>query len=84
MGMIPNQWMYCTLDGWRTISRWEQEMAAYPVCEFDPVHYYGVVGPDVQRFDRRRCGEFELTGTAVATLPNEIGRAGFDLVPRSP
>ncbi len=49
-------------------------MPSCPICEVELMAYFGMVRPDVQRFDCRRCGEFELTGTAIATLPNAFGK----------
>src|SRR4051812_4486776 len=44
-------------------------MTACPVCNVSDAKDYGVVRPDVHRIDCRRCGEYDIGGTAEAILP---------------
>jgi len=46
-------------------------MTACPVCSTDDTGDYGKIG-DRYRFDCKRCGEYEISGTALAILPDQL------------
>lgn len=45
-----------------------------PVCEAINIHEYSMTTGDRRRFDCRRCGEFDASRTALATLNGEISQ----------
>src|SRR4051812_33445482 len=50
-------------------------MSTCPICGLELRASYGSVGgQDVERFDCHRCCEFDLTGTAAATVKTRLGK----------
>jgi hypothetical protein len=41
-----------------------------PICEIADAKQYNSGKPDLLRIDCKRCGEFDISGTALVTLPN--------------
>jgi hypothetical protein len=47
-------------------------MADCPICETADVKEYNSGKPDVLRVDCKRCGEFDVSGSALGVLPNAL------------
>lgn len=50
-------------------------MQACPICGVDRPTLYNTHRADWQRIDCRRCGEFDISGTALAILPDELRKS---------